>query len=185
MASPAGTRTDGGSEPLSVKVWDPFVRFFHWSLVAAFAVAFTSADEWDELHQWAGYAAAGLVALRIIWGFVGSEHARFSSFVRRPVVTIGYLRDALTGHGQRYLGHNPAGGAMVLALIIGIGGLGLTGYGMTVGSHGEEHWLEELHEGLANGVLVLIALHVTGVLVMSIKHGENLVRSMITGRKRS
>lgn len=99
------------------KVWDLPVRLFHWSLVAAFSVAYVTEEEWVGLHVWAGYLVAGLVAFRIVWGFIGSRHARFSDFIYRPATVIGYLKDMLRLRERRYIGHNPAGGMMVLALL--------------------------------------------------------------------
>ncbi len=110
-----------------IKVWDPLVRIFHWSLVAAFTIAYLTEDEWQSLHVWAGYTVAGLVAFRLVWGFIGPEHARFSDFVFSPTTVFGYLRDMMTYRARRYLGHNPAGGAMVIALLISLAATTLTG----------------------------------------------------------
>ncbi len=104
----------------SIKVWDPFVRVFHWSLVVFFAVAFLSGEEAEGLHVFAGYVVSVLVALRIIWGFVGTTHARFTDFVRGPSEVSAYLKGFFSGRGKRYLGHNPAGGLMVVLLLISI-----------------------------------------------------------------
>jgi len=169
----------------SVRVWDPLVRIGHWSLVAAVAVAWITGDEWQSTHEVAGYVAATVVALRILWGFAGSRHARFSDFVRGPAAVLAYARGMLRGRKQRYLGHNPAGGVMILALIATVMALGLTGWLATTDRFWGSEWLEESHEALANLLLVLIALHLGGVLLGSIRDGENLVRAMITGRKRS
>lgn len=140
------------------------------------------------------------MVLRIAWGLVGSEHARFADFVRRPAEVLGYLKSTLAGKGRRYLGHNPAGGAMVIALmgsllattVLGMLLLGaepgnalyglVSGLGLA-GEVGEEA-LEEVHEFFANFTLALVGLHVAGVLFSSLAHRENLVRAMITGRKR-
>lgn len=166
-------------------VWDPVVRIFHWSLVGAFTIAYLTADEWDFAHEVTGYVVATLVVIRILWGFFGSEHARFRDFIYRPSVVLGFLRDSLRMRARRYLGHNPAGGVMVLALIAVICGLSITGVLLTFATYREAKWLEEIHEVLANGALVLIALHVVGVLLASFEHRENLVKSMFTGRKRT
>ena len=175
----------GDSPPATIHVWDLFVRVFHWSLVAAFAIAWLTGDEWERLHEWVGYTAAGLVAVRLIWGFVGTKYARFANFVRNPGATLAYLGDVMGGTEKRYVGHNPAGAVMIVALLAGILGLGLTGWMMTLDAYWGAEWVEELHEVLANGMLVLVALHVAGVAFASIRQGENLVRAMITGRKRA
>lgn len=175
----------GGDAPSSgVAVWDVFVRVFHWSLVAAFIAAFITAEEWDRAHEFVGYAATLLVGLRIVWGFIGTKHARFADFVKGPAQVVAFLRDMRLGVERRYLGHNPAGGLMILALLSGILGLGCTGYMLTLDGYKSAEWLEELHEIIANGMLVLIALHIGGVVVASFRHGENLVAAMLSGRKR-
>ena len=181
----------------TVKVWDPLVRVFHWTLVLAFFIAYLTEDEWLDLHTLAGYTVLALVAFRLLWGLVGSRHARFADFVRRPREVLGYLKQVLTLHPRRYLGHNPAGGLMVvllLASLLATTGFGLAVYGAEEGAgplaawfagagEGTEHLVEELHEFCANFTLFLVAVHVAGVLVESLLHGENLVRAMVTGRK--
>jgi cytochrome b len=115
------------STPASVKVWDPLVRLFHWSLVAAFAIAWLAGDEESRLHELAGYAVIGLVLVRIVWGFVGTRYARFSDFVYRPAAVMGYAREMLGGKPRHYLGHNPLGGVMILALLASLLATGVTG----------------------------------------------------------
>ena len=169
----------------TVRVWDPLVRIFHWSLVASFAVAWISADEWDGLHIWAGYAAAGLIAFRLVWGLLGPRYARFGQFLRGPATVAAHLKDLVSGRERRYLGHNPAGGAMILALMLGLAALCLTGWMYTLDMFWGEEWVEEVHEALANLLLLLVVLHLAGVVLAGLKHQENLVRAMITGRKRA
>jgi cytochrome b len=183
----------------SVKVWDVFVRFFHWALVAAFAVAYLSAEELESVHVYAGYAVLGLVIARLVWGVIGTEHARFTSFVRSPVAAVRYAMDVLKGQAQRFIGHNPAGAAMIVLMLVTllaltISGLALYGadegmgpLGPLMADSGEqyEHLLEEVHEFLANLMLAFIAIHVVGVVVESLVHHESLVRAMFTGRKRA
>lgn len=171
--------------PDTVRVWDPLVRLFHWSLVASFAVAWITGDDWKALHIWAGYAAAALIAFRLVWGLVGPRYARFTQFVRTPGSVAAYLKDLLAGREARYLGHNPAGGAMILALILSLSALCLTGWMYTTDAFWGEEWVEEAHEALANLLLVLVGLHLAGVALASLKHRENLVRAMVTGRKRA
>lgn len=186
MTNASNTIEAGGeTPPATVKVWDPFVRVFHWSLVALFAAAFASGDESDRLHIAIGYAIAGLIGLRILWGFVGSPHARFSDFVRGPREVFSYLRDAVFLRARRYLGHNPAGAAMIIALLLMLIGTSVSGYLLTTDAHWGSKQAEEVHEVFANLTIGLIALHVIGVLAASLEHRENLVTAMITGRKRN
>jgi cytochrome b len=180
-----------------VRVWDPFVRAFHWLLVVLFAIAYVTEDDILPLHVWAGYAVGVLVILRIAWGFVGTRHARFSDFVTSPTAGRAYLFDLLRFRGRRYLGHSPAGGAMVLALLamlLLIVGSGLALYAARDGAGPLADLIpinrtlgkaiKGVHEFLATVTLVLIGFHIFGVLLASLVHGENLIRSMITGRKR-
>lgn len=168
----------------TVRVWDPFVRMFHWGLVGLIAVAFVTGDRFEKMHIAAGSAIGSLVALRLLWGFFGSHHARFAEFVRGPRATVAYVRAALLGRAPRYLGHNPAGGAMIVALLGTIAAISISGVLMTTDAFWGAEWLEDVHEALAYALLGLVALHVAGVLASSLLHGENLVRAMVTGRKR-
>ncbi len=193
-------------------VWDPLVRLFHWTLLLGFCAAWFSegelfeglADRFDGevmqfVHVSAGYTIAGLLSFRLLWGFVGSSHARFSDFVFSPPVVLAYLREVLTLRARRYLGHNPAGGAMIVALLLGLTATVFTGLalyaadqglgpfaGLLVGSsEALIDWIKEAHEVATNFTLLLIAGHLVGVLWESLLHRENLVRAMITGRKRA
>ena len=166
------------------RVWDPLVRIFHWSLVASFAVAWFTPRSAEDIHHWAGYAAGGLVLMRLIWGALGTPYARFSQFVRHPKNVVGYLRAILTGSEARYIGHNPAGGMMVLALMSLMAVTAFTGWMMTTDAYFGEDWVQNLHSLSAHGLLVLVFVHVGGVVLASVRHRENLVRAMITGRKR-
>jgi len=103
-----------------IRVWDPLVRIFHWSLVLAFVVAYLSGEEESDIHIYAGYIIAGLLAFRLLWGFVGSRYARFSDFWYAPRDIIGYIKDMLSGSPKHYLGHNPAGAAMIFALLLSL-----------------------------------------------------------------
>lgn len=169
---------------MPVKVWDPFIRVFHWGLAASFAIAWITSGDWDSLHHWAGYVAAGLIALRLVWGLIGTHYARFTQFVKGPTETKQYLGDILQGRERRYLGHNPAGAAMIMALILAMLGCAFTGWLYTTDAFWGSDWVENAHELLANGLLALVMAHVIGVLLASFRHHENLIRAMITGRKR-
>lgn len=175
----------GLAPPATVKVWDPFVRVFHWSLVTFFAISFVTGDEVEWLHLVAGYSIAGLVAMRLVWGFIGPRHARFAYFVKGPYEVATFLKQSVRLEAPRHIGHNPAGGMMIVALLAGLVGLSITGFLMTTDAFWGSKMMEEIHEVLANGMLLLIGLHVLGVVVASVEHGENLVKSMFTGRKRA
>ena len=177
-AEPAARRSE-------VNVWDPLVRIFHWGLVAAFLVAWATGDEMKLTHVMTGYVVIGLVIFRILWGFVGARHARFADFMRGPGAVTNYLRDTAKLRAKRYLGHNPAGGAMIIALLVMLSIIGATGYMMTTDTFWGVAWVQAAHETAVNLTLGLVVLHILGVIVASYEHGENLVRAMITGRKRA
>ena len=172
------TRADGGW----VKVWDPLLRLAHWGLAAAVTVALVSSDD-RSLHEAAGYVALGIVGLRIVWGVVGPVHARFTDFVRSPGTVLAYLRDVFRLSARRYLGHNPAGGAMIVAMLVLILVAGISGWMSLTDRFFGIGWVEDLHAASGNLLMFLIIGHVLGVIVSSMLHGENLVRAMITGRK--
>lgn len=200
----ASNNTDANNSPdtapaaeNSVKVWDPLVRLFHWSLVVAFSTAYISSEFSDDIHVIAGYTVTCLIVFRLVWGIIGTPYARFSQFVRSPKAVWHYLVALPAGKARRYLGHNPAGGAMIVALLIALSGTVILGMA-TLGAEEQagplagswiatidEHTLEEVHEFFANSTLLLVLLHLAGVLFSSLAHKENLVRSMIHGRKDS
>ena len=184
MATETTQHREVGEEQAWERVWDPFVRLFHWSLVLAFLVAWASGDELDKLHEVAGYVVAGLTVFRFAWGFVGTKHARFFDFVYRPSKVLAYIKDMARWRSRRYLGHNPAGGAMIIAMLVMLSVISATGIMLTTDAFWGVEWVEELHEIAVNLMLVLVGIHVIGVFIASIKQGENLVRAMITGRGR-
>ena len=196
--SAAGTSPPAAT-PERIRVWDPLVRIFHWGLAAAVLVAFLTEDDDLDLHVAAGYTVLTLIGVRLVWGLIGPRHARWSDFVRGPRATLAYLGQVLRGHPARYLGHNPAGAAMAVALILGFGltavtGLAVLGAGELSGplapymlgwSAREAHALKEVHEFLAWATLALVPLHLVGVALASLQHRENLIRGMIDGYKRN
>jgi cytochrome b len=165
----------------AIPVWDGFVRLFHWGTVSLVAAAFVIDNR--AIHEAAGFAVAGLVLLRGIWGFAGGRHARFADFVVRPAGILGYLRELRAGRARRYLGHNPAGGAMVLLLLATLLLTTASGWMSETDRWFGVAWVADLHSAASSALLVLIGLHVAGVIVASRLHHENLVRAMITGRK--
>ncbi len=179
-------------------------------------VAYFTEDDVLSVHVWAGYVVGGFVFLRVLWGFVGPRHARFTNFIYGPRSVLGYGLDLLRGRSKRYVGHSPAGGAMVVALMFFLAATVSTGLlvyaeeegagplvpfftegardgdGDDSGGSGKSRRrgrggsdFDDVHEVLANITLALVFFHVLGVTAASFAHRENLVRSMITGRKRS
>lgn len=168
----------------TVKVWDPLVRVLHWSLAIVFLVNFVD-EGGDPLHNWLGYGALFLIGVRIVWGLIGPRRARFSDWVRGPRAVRRYLGERLAGRSRRKLGHNPAAATMMIALLIGVILVGVTGWLQTTNHFFGEEWLEELHEVLAYGVLAMVGLHVVAAITESFHYRENLIGSMIHGRKRA
>jgi cytochrome b len=165
-------------------VWDLPVRVFHWTLAASFVAAYATSDSerWRNLHVAFGYTVLGLVAFRLLWGFVGTPHARFASFRYRPAQAFAYLREIATGRARHYTGHNPAGSWAVYAMLVLAVGTAVSGY-LTLNEIGGDAF-EEVHEFLANTWLVVVLAHVAGVIASSLAHRENLARAMVTGYKR-
>lgn len=198
-SNPARTEPSISTPPMAVPVWDMAVRVFHWTLVVLVAIAavtgFVADAPWIGLHIAAGVAATLLIGLRVIWGFTGSRHARFADFVVTPAHLFAHAIDLAKGRAGRHLGHNPPGGWMILALIATIAALALTGT-VTLGGalragplaadvgYAAGSAAKEIHEALAIALLALIAAHLAGVLIESLRTRENLVRAMVTGRKR-
>ena len=166
-----------------ILVWDAPVRVFHWLMVLSFAGAYLSAESerWRLLHVTLGYTMAGLVAFRILWGLLGTRHARFASFVRGPGAVGRYLKSLLQRRPEHHTGHNPAGALAILALLLLT--LGVTAAGWATYQEIGGKWLEETHEVLANLMLAVVGVHVAGVVMGSWLHRENLVAAMLTGRK--
>ncbi|MFO1427965.1 MAG: cytochrome b/b6 domain-containing protein [Steroidobacteraceae bacterium] len=181
----------------SARVWDLPVRLIHWSLVLLVAAAWATRKiegDYFRLHVWCGYLILLLAATRIVWGFIGTRHARFASFVRGPAVVLAYLRSQRAGPAQRYAGHNPLGALMVVLLLVALLAQASTGLfandqvaetGPLFGyvGIGLSDQLTRLHHKIADLILIAVGLHVLAVLAyLFVKH-ENLVRPMVTGRK--
>jgi cytochrome b len=185
-------------EQVEVRVWDPFVRIFHWLLVLLFTLAYVTGEDLLSLHVYAGYAVFALMLLRVLWGFMGTQHARFSDFVYRPSRVIAFIKDTLALRARRYLGHNPAGGTMILLMLVSLLLVSVSGfavYGIENGagplamlggsSESLEEAFEEGHEFFANFMVLLVVIHIAGVIAESLIHRESLVKAMLTGRKRA
>ena len=166
-----------------VQVWDRFVRAFHWALVSCVLANYFVVDDGEALHEWLGYAASALVMARVVWGFIGTKHARFSDFFPTPARLVRHARLLLTRQPDHTDGHNPLGAVMMLALMALVLGLGLSGYLQTTDRFWGEEWLQDLHELLANGLIALAGLHAAAALVMGRIERTRLVRAMVTGVK--
>lgn len=173
--------TDGVKE--KILVWDAPVRVFHWLTVLSFAGAYLTAESerWRLIHVTLGYTLAGLIAFRVVWGVVGTRYARFSNFVRGPAAVLGYFRAMRQRSPEHHIGHNPAGALAILALLAMGALIGVTGWASYNEVGGE--WISELHEGIANTMLALVAVHIAAVVLSSRLHGDNLVHAMVTGYK--
>ncbi len=180
-----------------IRIWDLPLRIFHWILVTSFLIAYITEDDFMTVHSYAGYTIIALLIFRLLWGLIGSKHARFSDFVCAPTTTMAYLKDVLHNRAKRYLGHNPAGGAMVIAILISLLITTITGLAAFATEEGlgplvslmdaTPNYIfdaaEDVHEFFANFTLALIIFHIIGVVVTSLSHKENLIRAMITGYK--
>lgn len=167
-----------------VKVWDPFVRLFHWSLVSCVLLNQFVLESGETAHEWTGYLASTLVLARVLWGFIGSRYARFADFFPTPSRLIRHFRALRQGQHPQYVGHNPLGALMMLTLMALVLALGITGWMQGTDAYFGEEWLMELHEWLANGLLIAAGLHGAAAIVMGRLERVNLVRAMITGVKR-
>lgn len=166
-----------------ILIWDLPTRVFHWLLVGSFAWAFYIADSerYRDIHVMLGYIFLGLLTFRVLWGFVGTRYAQFASFLYKPSEVVAYLTSLNKTDAKEYLGHNPAGSVAIwllvtLGIIIGVTGvMALQDVGGDV--------VVEWHDLVSEGMLGVVAIHILGVIVSSVMHRENLVRSMVTGYK--
>lgn len=166
-----------------LKVWDPAVRVFHWCLVAGFAANAFFTKPGKVPHQWVGCAVVGLIALRLIWGLVGTRHARFSDF--RPSLTgaIEQMRDMATGRRHVHAGHSPLGAWMIYNLLATMIAIAVTGYMQTTLPFFGVKWVETAHAAFVNWAEISIVLHVAAVMVESRRLRVNLAKAMVTGYK--
>lgn len=177
--------TASANEPRirKVLVWDAPVRVFHWLTVLSFAGAYLTAESerWRLLHVTLGYTMGGLVVFRIVWGLIGTRYARFSDFVHGPRAVARYFSAISRGRPEHYMGHNPAGALAIVVLLLLALGVTATGWALDNRIGGDTQ--EEVHEVLANAMLVLVGIHIVAVLLSSRLHHENLIGAMFTGRK--
>lgn len=167
----------------TILVWDIPTRIFHWLLVISFAGAWltSESERLQMIHYAFGYSAVALVLFRLVWGFIGTKYARFTQFIKGPKQILSHFKDALGGHQQATVGHNPAGGLVMVALMLIILLIGLTGYLSVKEYLGD--FMSEAHEVIASFVLALVIIHVAAAVIMSLLQKENLVRAMVNGKK--
>ena len=170
-------------KPATQAVWSPWLRLLHWTLALSMITSFISHEGGGKLHEVSGYVALAAASLRVVLGFAGSGYWRFSQFVKGLANTLNYARAVVHHNEIRYLGHNPLGGWMVLALLADAIGTGLTGWLFTTDRFWGVQWLEELHGILGHALIPLLLLHLAGVVFTSLRHRENLVAAMLHGRK--
>lgn len=164
-------------------IWDPLIRIFHWSLATAFLLNYWVLEEGEDQHEWVGYYLLAALLVRILWGFIGPDNARFRSFLPTPSKVRHHVREMLAGREPVHEGHNPLGGAMIISLILMIALTGISGWMMTTDALWGEEWIEEVHETCANLSMLLVAIHIPIVVWFSKYGARNLIHQMITGRK--
>ena len=171
------------SHLIRTRIWDLPTRLFHWALVAAFAANAFYTNPEARAHRWVGYGVAGLIALRLIWGLVGSRHARFADFPPSISGSMGQMAEMTTGRRHVHAGHSPLGALMIYNLLITLAAIAGTGYMMTTLAWFGVDWVKEAHEALVSWTEISILLHVTAVVVESRRLKVNLPKSMLTGYK--
>ncbi|MBP0111400.1 cytochrome b/b6 domain-containing protein [Bradyrhizobium vignae] len=168
----------------TVAVWDLPLRLWHWAFAASILAAWFTPTVYDRLHRIVGYTVLGLLVFRLVWGFWGGRYSRFRMVGVRLLVAPRYLWNLRRGITGRYIGLNPAGTMMLVALLLAVAVSAITGaMSVTVTFFGL-WWVEDTHHYSSDAVIVLVVLHVLGVLLMGLLQRENLIRAMITGRKR-
>jgi cytochrome b len=166
-------------------VWDPLVRIFHWTVAGGVIANLTFLRHAENPHIYVGYAVIVALVIRLGWGLVARGHARFASFVPGPRRLFGYFAAMLRTHEPRYVGHNPAGAAMIVLLLVLLAAVGTTGWMMGLDAFWGVAWVETMHAVTTNVLIGAVTLHVIGAIVESVRHRENLPLAMITGYKRA
>lgn len=163
--------------------WDRFVRVFHWLLVSCVTFNYFVLNDGKTTHQFVGYLAFTLVVSRIVWGFIGSHHARFSDFFPTPSRLAHHVRQLRSGDLAAIQGHNPIGALMMLALMATVLALGTTGWMQTLDTYWGEEWLQNLHRDVGSVLIGLATLHALAAIVMGRMERTRLIKAMFTGVK--
>lgn len=179
----SGSVFHGSPTPQRQPVWDAFVRVFHWTLVGCVLTNGLLMDDGEDWHRWLGYLASALVLARVVWGFVGSRHARFADFWPTPARVVAHLRGLWSGQAPHHWGHNPLGALMMLWLMALVLSLGVTGWMQGLDAFWGDEWLQDLHEVLADALLVSAGLHAVAAIGMGYLERTRLLKAMFTGVK--
>jgi cytochrome b/mono/diheme cytochrome c family protein len=169
--------------PTRVPVWDLAIRAFHWLLVVGVICAWFTGGTGSRFHELAGFAVASLLLFRIMWGFTGTTYARFGEFVHSPRTLSHYLVDIARNRAGRHIGHNPAGAYMIVALLVCLAVISMTGVMQMTSRFFGVAWVEVAHHYAAIALISLVPLHLLGVLLSSWMHQENLIGAMVSGTK--
>ena len=171
------------SNKQAILVWDFPTRIFHWLLVICFAGAWltSESERLQMIHYAFGYSAVALVLFRLVWGLIGTKYARFTQFIKGPKQILSHFKDALSGKRHTIVGHNPAGGLVMVALMLIILLIGLTGYLSVKEFLGD--FMSGAHEAIASLALALVIVHIAAAIIMSLLQRENLIKAMVTGKK--
>ncbi|MGY4317205.1 cytochrome b/b6 domain-containing protein [Bradyrhizobium sp. JR3.5] len=173
----------GARGATTVQVWDLPLRLWHWALAILVLVAWVTPNVHDRLHRLAGYSVIGLLAFRLIWGFAGTRYARFGKLGVRLRAAPRYIWNLRRGITGRYIGLNPAGTVMLVALLLTLAVSAITGAMEVTVTFFGVWWVEDTHVYASDAAIVLVGLHVLGVIVVGLLQRQNLVRAMFTGRK--
>lgn len=168
---------------LNQPVWDRFVRFFHWSLVTCVLLNCFVLEQGEWQHRWVGYLACALVTARLVWGFVGTRHARFADFFPTPARVKHHVSALLAARPDTHAGHNPLGALMMLLLMALVLSLGLTGWLQGTDAYFGDERLQDLHRYLGNALMLSAGLHAASAIVVGRLERTRLIKAMVTGVK--
>lgn len=166
-----------------VVVWDPLIRIFHWATAALFVANYWLLEAGETAHEWVGYAIAALLTMRVVWGFTGSENARFASFVPTSARLRRHWQQMRSRRFDPAEGHNPIGALMILLLLLLLAATAISGWMQGLDRFWGEDWVEQLHEYAADTLMAAAVVHVCAVIAMSRFTGLRLIRTMIGGRR--
>jgi len=171
------------SNAQQIQVWDPLIRFFHWSIVILVCLNLFILEEGEAPHRYVGYSVGILLLVRLLWGFIGSRYARFSQWWPKKDSVLSYVNQLKQRQHPYYLGHNPLGALMILALLLGLAGTVLSGWMTTWDAFWGDDWLKEVHGVFANALMLAAGIHAAAVLLTDKLTDHGLLKAMLSGRK--